>query len=96
MVKSVPILKAKNFCRGDYTASNDTHCTMGWIYNIFKKEEDVIKVSNAYEQMFKSNTENIIRWNDNQNRKKSVLANTWNRIMKSLGYTKKKGNRLYA
>lgn len=93
MPTEVPILSARDFCRGSY-GIDGVHCLGGWRMTIFRAEageQVVVSASNAIHRAIKETGRTyygrIPLFNDNPKHPKTLLARVWNRAMYLLGYT---------
>lgn len=83
--KEVPILKAKDICKGRFDGPNNTHCLAGWAKKYWP--DNYAKIWDVLNEMVSPDFYYVYTFNDNPNITKKECVNLWNQCMANLGYT---------
>jgi hypothetical protein len=85
--KRLPVLAAKDICRGYYDGPNGTHCLLGWARQ-WGEAGDAFIIP-ALSSQIHPGQRLIAMFNDDIDVPKSRVAAVWNRAAKSLGYVRR-------
>jgi hypothetical protein len=81
----VPILSARDICRGSEDGPRGTHCLIGWSKTVFGCDNDEEYVcKRTIREVIGRNS--IALFNDDPSNTKQRIATVWNLVMRDLGY----------
>jgi len=79
----VPVLTARDICRGKFANTKGRRCLSGWCREVFSGST----LYHAAETSLRAETNKPITWyNDDARNSKAAIARAWNRAMARLGY----------
>lgn len=85
--ETVPILSARDICKGNWDGPGNTHCLSRWNELAFPDEREQSIVSRRLKAEVKRHGGTYVTdFNDDENVSKDFLARLWNRVMRKLGY----------
>lgn len=84
--KTMPVLRASDFCRYSYSNDKGQHCLTGWLSLSLGKQPDYV-AHHFGDDLQRFIGMSVVEFNDDTRNSKAKLAKTWNRFCASLGYT---------